>query len=227
MSAERKTSKGAPFSICVKKFPDEPKVPDRLDKGPLNGFLLAVGTSLPFAQFAVDLLPLAVVFFRVGMGAYGGGFAIIPSLNAEMHLHGWVTERQFADAVAVGKLTPGPVLLMATFIGYVRDGLPGALVATVSILAAPFMLVVLLSSWLDRVRSRRWVRAALRGLTPAVVGLMAAAGLVLGRTLQSGAGVAIAATVALTLARFEKVNPVAMLFLGGIARVVLLQTTGV
>ena len=189
-------------------------------------FLVMIGSSLPFAQLAGVLLPLAVVFFRVGLGAYGGGFAIIPSLSAEMHLHGWVTERQFADAVAVGKLTPGPVLLMATFLGYVQDGLAGALVATAAILTAPFLLVVLLSSWLARVRSRRWVRAALRGLTPAVVGLMAAAALILGRTLQSGAGVAIAAAVALTLTRFQRINPVVMLILGGITRVVLHEVTG-
>ncbi|HVE83567.1 MAG TPA: chromate transporter [Myxococcales bacterium] len=166
-------------------------------------------------------LPLAVVFFRIGLGAYGGGFAIIPALHEQVVVPGWITERQFADAVAVGKLTPGPVLLMATFVGYLRQGIPGALVATVSILAAPFVLVVMLSTWLDRMRSRRWMRAALRGLTPAVVGLMAAAALTLGRTMHTAAGVSIAAAVALTLSRFERVNPVAMLALGGVVRLAL------
>src|SRR5207253_1163221 len=79
----------------------------------------------------------------------------------------WITERQFADAVAIGKLTPGPVLLLATFIGYLRHGWLGAVVATIVIFAAPFALVATAGTWLDRIRSRRPVRAALRGLTPA------------------------------------------------------------
>ena len=189
--------------------------------------LLLAGIGPQLTQFASDLLPLAVVFFRTGLGAYGGGFAIIPSLHAAMLERGWLTEHQFADAVAVGKLTPGPVLLMATFIGYLRDGVPGALVATLAILAAPFFLVVFLSTWLDRARSSRWIRAALRGLTPSVVGLMAAAALTLGKSLHTAAGVGIAAAVALTLVRFERTNPVIMLGLGGMTRLALRYLAGV
>jgi len=130
---------------------------------------------------------------------------------------GWIGERQFADAVAVGKLTPGPVLLMATFIGYVAHGLSGAIVATFTIFAAPFVLVVVLGSWLLRMRSRRAVRAALRGLTPAVVGLMAAAAVTLGSTLHGPADVGIAAATALTLSRF-RVNPALLLVIAGLVR---------
>lgn len=191
---------------------------------PLSGMFLALFATPPALLI---LLPIAVVFFRTGLGAYGGGFAIIPALHAEVVKDGWLSERQFADAVAVGKLTPGPVLLMATFIGYLKQGGSGALVATLSIFAAPFLLVVTLSSWLVRMRSRRWVRAALRGLTPAVVGLMMAAALVLGSSIQTGAGLAISAFTALTLARFERANPVAMLALGGAVRVALRLGFGV
>ncbi len=134
---------------------------------------------------------------------------------------GWVSERQFADAVAVGKLTPGPVLLMATFIGYVVHGFPGAIVATITIFAAPFVLVVALGAWLLRMRSRRAVRSALRGLTPAVVGLMAAAAVTLGATLRGPPDVGIAAASALTLSRFQ-VNPVLVLVLAGAVRAILL-----
>src|SRR5207302_8844691 len=114
-----------------------------------------------------ELLRLGLTFFRTGLGAYGGGFAIVPHLKSVIDTRGWLTDRQFADAVAIGKLTPGPVLLLSTFIGYLRHQLVGALVATASIFAAPFLLVVLAGSTLDRLRSRRFVRAGLRGLTPA------------------------------------------------------------
>lgn len=165
-----------------------------------------------------ELVRLALVFFRTGLGAYGGGFAIIPHLQSTLRANGWLNAKQFADAVAVGKLTPGPVLLMATFIGFVLHGVPGALVATVAIFAAPFILVVLLSTWLDRMRSRRWVRAALRGLTPTVVGLMAGAALTLGTTLDGPVETGIAASIALTSGRFD-VNPAALIALGGLTRI--------
>lgn len=178
------------------------------------GVLAAVihGTGLD-----AKLIEMAVVYFRTGLGAYGGGFAIIPHLRQMVHAHNWITDRQFADAVAIGKITPGPVLLMATFIGYLQHGWLGASVATVAIFAGPFALVGLLGTWLDRVRSRRWVRAALRGLTPAVVGLMAAAAITLGGSFDAKVEVGIAAATALTAVRFE-VNPVWLLVLGGVAR---------
>ncbi|WP_242394129.1 chromate transporter [Anaeromyxobacter oryzisoli] len=183
-----------------------------------RGELLAVA-PLAFAASAgaSGLVALGLLFFRTGLGAYGGGFAIVPQLHATVVDGGWITDRQLASAVAVGKLTPGPVLLMATFVGYVARGLPGAAVATVSIFAAPFALVVVLGGWLLRARSRRPVRAALRGLTPAVVGLMAAAALTLGRTLGGPADVGIAAATALTLTRFP-LSPVLVLVVAGSVR---------
>ena len=164
-----------------------------------------------------ELIGIGLTFFRTGLGAYGGGFAIVPHLKQVVARQGWLTDRQFADAVAIGKLTPGPVLLLATFIGYVRHGFLGAVVATIGIFSAPFALVTMAGTWLDRLRSRRPVRAALRGLTPAVLGLMAAAMISLGDTLTGEAEVAIAVAVALTLSRFE-VNPAIMLAVGGVAR---------
>jgi len=181
------------------------------------GTLLLLGAAVHAGGLDAKLIEMAVVYFRTGLGAYGGGFAIIPHLRQMVHVHNWITDRQFADAVAIGKITPGPVLLMGTFIGYLQHGWTGAAVATVSIFAAPFALVGLLGTWLDRVRSRRWVRAALRGLTPAVVGLMAAAAITLGGSFDAKVEVGIAAATALTAVRFD-VNPVWLLVLGGAAR---------
>lgn len=183
----------------------------------LVGTLVVLVAVVHATGLDAKLIEMAVVYFRTGLGAYGGGFAIIPHLRQMVHAHGWVTDRQFADAVAIGKITPGPVLLLATFLGYLQHGFLGAVVATVAIFSAPFALVGLLGTWLDRVRSRRWVRAALRGLTPAVVGLMAAAAITLGGSFDARVEVGIAAATALTAVRFE-VNPVWLLVLGGAAR---------
>ena len=179
--------------------------------------IVLLGLTLHDAGLDKELLRIALSFFRTGLGAYGGGFAIVPHLKQVVARQGWLTDRQFADAVAIGKLTPGPVLLLATFIGYLRHGWLGAVVATAGIFSAPFALVTFAGTWLDRIRSRRPVRAALRGLTPAVLGLMAAAMISLGDTLNGEGEIAIAVAVALTLSRFE-INPAIMIALGGVAR---------
>ena len=197
--------------------PPKTETPTTLHLPLLAGTLAVAAAVVHATGLDAKLIEMAVVYFRTGLGAYGGGFAIIPHLRQMVHAHEWITDRQFADAVALGKVTPGPVLLMATFIGYLQHGWLGALVATVAIFAGPFALVGLLGTWLDRVRSRRWVRAALRGLTPAVVGLMAAAAITLGGSFDAKLEVGIAAATALTAVRFE-LNPVWLLVLGGVAR---------
>jgi len=201
---------------------DKPQNPPPAEMRLAAWTVLAVllGLTLHASGADRELIQITLSFFRTGLGAYGGGFAIVPHLKQVVARQGWITDRQFADAVAIGKLTPGPVLLLATFIGYLRQGWLGAVAATIGIFSAPFALVTLTGTWLDRIRSRRPVRAALRGLTPAVLGLMAAAMISLGDTLNGEGEIAIAVAVALTLSRFE-INPAAMLALGGAARFAL------
>jgi len=208
---------GATLATSSKLPPLPPRDSGELQMAAWTVLALMLGISIHATGFDRELLHIFTAFFRTGLGAYGGGFAIVPHLKQVVARQGWITDRQFADAVAIGKLTPGPVLLLATFIGYLRHGWLGAVVATIGIFIAPFALVTLAGTWLDRVRSRRPVRAALRGLTPAVLGLMAAAMITLGDTLNGEGDIAIAVAVALTLSRFE-INPVVMLAIGGAAR---------
>jgi chromate transporter len=196
---------------------EPPPSSGRLQMAAWTVLAVMLGISIHATGFDRELLRIFLAFFRTGLGAYGGGFAIVPHLKQVMARQEWLTDRQFADAVAIGKITPGPVLLLATFIGYLQHGWLGAVVATIGIFSGPFALVTMAGTWLDRIRSRRPVRAALRGLTPAVLGLMAAAMISLGDTLNGSGEIAIAVAVALTLSRFE-VNPAAMLAIGGLAR---------
>lgn len=202
-------------------LPNEGEPLRKRDTPPTGSELKAEGLAPVAAAFAAiggagTLVPLALLFFRTGLGAYGGGFAIVPHLQATLVTGGLLSQHEFSDAVALGKVTPGPVLLMATFIGYLKAGIPGAIVSTVAIFAGPLVLAIVLGRWLARYRLRRAVRAALRGLTPAVVGTMAAAAVSLGSGLRGSGEIAIAGAVAMTLARFE-VSPVLMIFVGGLA----------
>jgi len=203
------------------RLPDEGELMPPPDPPTLRAVAWPIASAAVLLTVAGGaLFSLGMLFLRTGLGAYGGGFAIVPHLKATLVGTGSLTDRQFADAVAIGKLTPGPVLLMATFIGYVKEGLAGALVATTAIFAAPLVLTIALGRWLARHRSRRSVRAALRGLTPAVVGMMAAAALTLAMSLDGTRELAIAVAVGMTLTRF-RVNPVLMLVIGGAAGALL------
>ncbi|HVI24345.1 MAG TPA: chromate efflux transporter [Myxococcales bacterium] len=202
-------------------LPGDTPGPDASLKSPAILALCAcVLAALHVTGVDANLVRFFLTFFRTGLGAYGGGFAIVPHLKQVIQARNWITEKEFAEAVAIGKLTPGPVLLLATFIGYLYNGFLGAMIATVGIFSAPFLLVVVAGTTLDRLRSRRFVRAGLRGLTPAVLGLMAAALIALGDTLNGEAEIGIAVAVALTLSRFP-LNPALMLLVGGVFRFLL------
>jgi chromate transporter len=161
-----------------------------------------------------------VLYFRTGLGAYGGGVAIIPHLSERLDALDWLTRRQLADGVSVAMLTPGPVLLVATFAGYVHHGWAGATASTLALLASPWVLVQLAGGWLARVREHPFVQAAVSGLLPAVVGLMGSAAVVLGGSFHGPASLAIAGASALTLFRYD-LNPAWVVAAGGVVRFAL------
>ena len=166
------------------------------------------GLSPPLA------LALVFTFARVGAVAYGGGFTIVPLLEREaVERHHWITSQEFADAIAFGQVTPGPVLIAATFIGARAGGVLGGIAATIGVFGVPVLLTVVAGAWLDRWRRARMVKAALRGLVPAVVGMMAAAAIALARAgIPDEAGIVLAVVAFVAVAKY-KVNP-ALIVLG-------------
>jgi chromate transporter len=129
-------------------------------------------------------------------------------LEAELvrGLH-WLTPQAFVDAMTLGQITPGPVVITSTFVGYMLGGLAGALAATLAVFLPAFVLVLLVSVSLDRFRSSPGIQAFLRGLQPAVVGLMAAATATLVRHGVHGALAAAVAVAAFLLLWRLRVNP--------------------
>ena len=172
--------------------------------------------SMPILAKLVLLLALATVFLRMGAVTFGGGFVMVPLIENEVvRTNHWLTQQEFADATALGQLTPGPILITATFIGYRVAGTLGALVATVAVFLPAFLMTIAAGSSLRRFRSNRQVQAFLRGVTPAVVGLLVAAAWGVGRAgIHSGVGFAIAAAAALVLLRY-KTNPFWIIFGAG------------
>jgi len=182
--------------------------------------VLPVIAAMHVTGLDAQVVEALVLYFRTGLGAYGGGVAIIPHLSERLDALDWVSRRQLADGVSVALLTPGPVLLLATFAGYVHHGWSGSAAATFAVLASPWMLVQLAGGWLARVREHPFVQAAAGGLLPAVVGLIGSAAVVLGGSFHDPASLAIAGAAALTLIRYD-LNPAWVVAAGGVLRFLL------
>jgi len=156
----------------------------------------------------VNLLKLIGVFLKIGAIVFGGGFVAIPFLEQNIVVrHGWLSHREFTDAIAMGQVTPGPILISAVFIGYRVAGFPGAVLATLSVFLPSFLMVVILTRQLIRFRKNPYVRGFLKGVAPAVVALLLAAAWTLGKPALTNpatagidpitAGIAVVALVAL------------------------------
>lgn len=168
--------------------------------------------SISFLALAVPLvaklgllITLAAIFLRIGSVTFGGGLVMVPLIESEVvETHHWLTHQEFADAFALGQITPGPVLITATFVGYRVAGTIGALVATVSIFLPAFLVTIAAASSLRRFRNNEQVQSFLRGVAPAVVGLLVASALSVGRAgIHSWVGLSIMVLAMFTLIKYR------------------------
>lgn len=149
----------------------------------LAGILLLSLLPLPLGEDS--LAKLFVTFSGMSLMLFGGGYVFIPMIQeVVVNNYGWVTQTEFSNAIAMGQITPGPILISAAFIGYVVKGFVGALVSTVAIFFPPGLLMVTLSHLLDRIKYSVVIQAALQGIRPAVIGMIFTAAIVVGQTAQ-------------------------------------------
>jgi chromate transporter len=143
---------------------------------PLVAMTAAIIAALIILYFAEsNLFDLAVLMFRIDLFAFGGGFASVPLMFHEIvKVRSWLPAATFVDGIALGQITPGPIVITATFVGYMTSGLLGACVATVSIFAPSFLLVVGLAPCFDRLRSSPRFNKATNGILCSFVGLLLA-----------------------------------------------------
>src|SRR5215211_3164776 len=130
---------------------------------PVKGFALT-GSGAPLGA-------LGLFFLAAGAFTFGSGLAIVPYLHSGLvENHHWLTERQFVDAVAMGLISPGPVVIMATFAGYLVAGLVGAIVATVAVFLPVFFFVVVPGPFVRRYEKHPRVKGFVQGATSAATG---------------------------------------------------------
>ncbi len=120
---------------------------------------------------------LFATFSGMSLLLFGGGFVFIPLIKeVVVDTNGWVSYQEFIDGIALGQVTPGPILLSATFIGYKVGGIIGATFATIGIFTPPAMLMLMCSHFLEKIKSSDEIRSTLKGIRCGVIGMIAAAG---------------------------------------------------
>jgi chromate transporter len=161
-----------------------------------------------------ELPPLAWTALKVGALSFGGGFVTIPLMRADALRHDWLTAEQFANAVAYGQVTPGPVTHTIALVGWGAGGLAGAALASVIAFAPSFLFVLLGGRHFRVIRERPGPRRFLDGAGPAAIGAIVGAAVVLGQSVDAGWQWAVLAGAALALLLRR---PPILVLLGGAA----------
>jgi chromate transporter len=143
---------------------------------------------------------MALFFAQAGALTFGSGLAVVPFLHSGLvESHHWLTERQFSDAVAMGLISPGPVVIMATFAGYLVHGIAGATVATVAVFVPVYLFVVAPGRFIRRFERNTRVGGFVKGATAAAAGAIAGAAILIGWNTIGGFVSAAIGVVALAL----------------------------
>jgi len=146
------------------------------------------------------LARLLIFFLKAGSLTFGSGLVIVPFLERGLvEQYGWLDQRQFLIAVAIGMISPGPVVITATFVGYLVAGFWGSLVATVGIFLPSFLLVLIAAPVLVRHRGQPHVQGFIRGAYAAAIGTILGACILLGRIAIGDWLTALVAVVSLVL----------------------------
>ena len=173
-------------------------------------------------------LQLLYSYLKIGFLGFGGGYAILSLIQNEVVVQNqWMTNAQFTDIVAISQMTPGPIAInSATYIGYTVAGFWGSVVATTAVCLPALTLMILITRFFLHLRDNRYVKGAIAGMKPIVVGMIGAAALLLmfpksadGASFIDGWSWALFA--AAMAASLKKVNPILLIVLGAMAGVAI------
>ena len=183
---------------------------------PAFGMLAQAGGATT-AAVTVGWGSVFLFFLKIGSVLYGSGYVLLAFLQRDLvENYQWLTSQQLLDAVAIGQITPGPVLTTATFVGYLLAGNMGAIAGTIGIFLPAFLLVGIVNPWVSKLRQSSWASGFLDGVNAASLGLMAGVTFTLGRAaLIDWVTILIAILGAIAVFRF-KINSVWLVIAGGV-----------
>ncbi len=174
------------------------------------------------------LFQLFLSYLKIGFFGFGGGYAMLSLIHSEVVVrNGWLTNGAFSDIVAISQMTPGPIAInSATYIGYEVAGFWGSVVATVAVCLPALTIMMLITRFFLRLRDNRYVKGVVAGMRPVVVGMIAAAALLLifphsadGRSFIDGWSWVI--FIGVLLASVRKINPILLIVLSAVVGVVI------
>lgn len=182
-------------------------------------------------------LQLFLSFLQIGLFSFGGGYAAMPLIQGQVvTLHGWLTISEFTDLITISQMTPGPIAVnSATFVGMKIAGIPGAVVATAGCILPSCIIVTILARLYLKYRNLDLMQGVLKSLRPAVVAMIASAGILILKNAFWGSGKNISLTgtewsmvvifgICVLLLRKTKMNPIWVMVLAGVMKVGISMT---
>lgn len=181
--------------------------------------VLLFGGQYPGAPKNIQIIS---TFSGISLTLFGGGYVVIPALH-ELFVEnlGWLTSAEFADGIAIGQITPGPIFITATFIGYKVAGIMGALLATIAMFTPPMILTVLLSRFVKTLNQSTLVKAAMKAVRAAVIGMIFASAVTIGQTISVSIVSVAIFLVAFYISFKYTISPVYLIIGSGVAGFVL------
>jgi chromate transporter len=204
----------------------------RYSRGKISSFVFYV---IPFLIFVFSklliffkeiaygkLLEIALLFLKVGSLTYGSGFVIVGVLRQEIvdNLH-WLTPREFIDGIAFGQITPGPVVITSTFIGYLTQGLSGSVVATFCIFLPSFIFVLILASRIEKYKDNFYLKSFIKGANAAAIGAILSTAYLLSKDAIIDIPAFVMFVLALPVLFFTKFKPVFLILISAAIGIIL------
>lgn len=186
-----------------------------------NGSIFLMPLTLFSGTNVVSFPHLFLTFFKIGLVFFGGGFVLVPILHQQMvETLGWLSQKEFIDGVAISNLTPGPIAVLATFVGYKVYGVTGALASTIALFLPAIILMLIISKSYGYLKDWYYFKFFLNGISPSVIGLVVNAALVLSLNIfQSYSAYALFLVSLLFLIRFSW-HPAFVLALGAFSGII-------
>jgi chromate transporter len=181
---------------------------------PLRHIIFAVPLFMFDFKKAIELFG---IFSKVGAIIFGGGYAAIPFIQNEVcNIHNWLTTKEFIDGVALGQMTPGPVAITATFVGFKVMGMAGALIATLAIFLPSFLMLMILVRIYGRISENAYVISFFNGVKSAVVAILLFTGVHFALLNWVQPAYAILGIAALIVLIFLKIEPALLIVIGAV-----------
>lgn len=178
-------------------------------------------------------LELFMTFFKIGLFTFGGGYAMLPLIEAEVTTRSWIEMTELIDFIAVSESTPGPFAInMATYIGSELGGVFGSVCATLGVVMPSFIVILIVAKCYEKFKTNKIVAGCMTGLKPAAIGLIGSAAVTMAKTVFFESGVdfsqlatpkfyvSLATFALMTFLIFKKKHPIMIICLSALIGIV-------